>query len=57
MAIVSFEKYMSYRWRESFKPSGYRQIRDVIKTGIDMCGRRMRKGGGWDGPYIRRDAD
>ena len=23
-----------------------RQIRDVITTGIDMCGRRMRKGGG-----------
>ena len=29
-------------------PSGHRQIRDVITTGIDMCGRRMRKGGeGW----------
>ena len=27
-------------------PSGHRQIRDVIITGIDMCGRRMRKGGG-----------
>ena len=27
-------------------PSGHRQIRDVITTGIDMCGRRMRKGGG-----------
>ena len=27
--------------------SGHRQIRDVITTGIDMCGRRMRKGGGW----------
>jgi len=37
-------------------PSGHRQIRDVITTGIDMCGRRMRKGGG-DGPYIRRGAD
>ena len=38
-------------------PSGHRQIRDVITTGIDMCGRRMRKGGGGDGPYIRRAAD
>jgi len=28
-------------------PSGHCQIRDVITTGIDMCGRRMRKGGGW----------
>ena len=30
-------------------PSGHRQIRDVITTGIDMCGRRMWKGGkgGW----------
>ena len=46
--------YMSYRWRESFNTVN-RQIRDVIKTGIDMCGRRMRKGGG--GPYIRRGAD
>ena len=27
-------------------PSGHRQIRDVITAGIDMCGRRMRKGGG-----------
>ena len=27
-------------------PSGHSQIRDVITTGIDMCGRRMRKGGG-----------
>ena len=27
-------------------PSGHRQICDVITTGIDMCGRRMRKGGG-----------
>ena len=26
-------------------PSGHRQIRDVITTGIDMRGRRMRKGG------------
>ena len=26
-------------------PSGHRQIRDVITTGIDMCGRGMRKGG------------
>ena len=41
-------------------PSGHRQIRDVITTGIEMCGRRMRKGGGeggMDGPYIRRGAD
>ena len=29
-------------------PSGHRQIRDVITTGIDMCGRGMRKGGGMD---------
>ena len=30
-------------------PLGQRQIRDVITTGIDMCGRRMRKeGGGMD---------
>ena len=27
-------------------PSGHRQIRDVITTGTDMCGRRTRKGGG-----------
>ena len=27
-------------------PSGHRQIRDVITTGLDMCGPRMRKGGG-----------
>ena len=27
-------------------PSGHRQIRDVITTEIDMCGRTMRKGGG-----------
>ena len=27
-------------------PSGHRHIRDFITTGIDMCGRRMRKGGG-----------
>ena len=47
---------MSYRWRESFKTVN-RQIRDVITTGIDMCGRRMRRGGGRDGPYIRRGAD
>ena len=26
-------------------PSGHSQIRDVITTWIDMCGRRMRKGG------------
>ena len=38
-------------------PSGHRQIRDANTTGIDMCGRRMRKGGGGDGPYIRRGAD
>ena len=37
--------------------SGHRQIRDVITTGIDMCGRRMRKGGGGDGPYLCRGAD
>ena len=49
--------YMSYRWRESFNTVGHRQIRDVITTGIDMCGRRMRKGEGGDGPYIRRGAD
>ena len=30
-------------------PSGHRQIRDVITTGIDMCGRWMRKGGGRGG--------
>jgi hypothetical protein len=36
--------YMSYRWRESFNTVN-RQIRDVITTGIDMCGSRMRKGG------------
>jgi len=40
-----FDMYMSYRWRESFNTIN-RQIRDVITTGIDMCGRRMRKGGG-----------
>ena len=28
-------------------PSGHLQIRDVITTGIDMCGRRMRKGWGY----------
>ena len=49
------DMYMSYRWGESFNTVN-RQIRDVITTGIDMCGRRMRKGGG-DGPYIRRAAD
>jgi len=38
-------------------PSGHRQIRDVITTGIDMCGRRMQKGGEGDGLYIRRGAD
>ena len=27
-------------------PSGHRQIRDVITTGIEMWWRRMRKGGG-----------
>jgi len=48
--------YMSYRWRESFNTVN-RQIRDVITTGIDMCGRRMRKRGGEDDPYIRRGAD
>ena len=37
--------YMSYRWRESFNTVN-RQIRDVITTGIDMCGLGMRKGGG-----------
>ena len=37
--------YMSYRWRESFNTVN-RQIHDVITTGIDMCGRGMRKGGG-----------
>ena len=49
---------MSYRWRESFNTIN-RQICDVITTGTDMCGRRMRKGGGGggDGPYIRRGAD
>ena len=48
---------LSYRWRESFNTVN-RQIRDVITTGIDMCGRRMRKGGGGgDGPHIRRAAD
>jgi len=36
---------MSYRWRESFNTVNC-QIRDVITSGIDMCGRRMRKGGG-----------
>jgi len=40
-----FDMYMSYRWRESFN-TVIRQIRDVITTGIDMCERRMRKGGG-----------
>jgi len=39
--------YMSYRWRESFNTVN-RQIRHVITTGIDMRGRRMRKGGGVD---------
>ena len=29
-------------------PSGHRQIRDVITKGNDVCGRRMRKGGGVD---------
>jgi len=53
--ILHFEMYMSYRWRESFNTHN-RQIRDVITTGIDMRGRRMRKGGG-DRPYIRRGAD
>ena len=42
-----FDMYMSYRWRESFNTVN-RQIRDVITTGIYMCGRRMRKGGGMD---------
>ena len=28
------------------RPSGHRQIRDVITTGIHMCGRRMGKEGG-----------
>jgi len=28
--------------------SGHRQIRDVITTGIDMCGCRMWNGGGVD---------
>ena len=51
-----FDMCMSYGWRESFNTVN-RQIRDVITTGIDMCGRRMRKGGGGDGPYIRRGAD
>ena len=37
--------YISYRWRESFNTVN-RQIRDVITTEINMCGRRMRKGGG-----------
>ena len=45
MYPVSFDMYMSYRRRESFNTVN-RQIRDVITTGIDMCGRRMRKGGG-----------
>jgi hypothetical protein len=27
-------------------PSGHHQIRDVITTGIDVCGHRMQKGGG-----------
>ena len=40
-----FDVYMSYRWLESFNTVN-RQIRYVITTGIDMCGRRMRKGGG-----------
>jgi len=39
--------YMSYRLREPFN-TGNRQIRVVITTGIDMCGRGMRKGGGMD---------
>jgi len=38
------DMYMSYRWRESFNTIN-RQIRDVITTGIDMCGHRMRKEG------------
>jgi hypothetical protein len=37
--------YMSSSWCESFNTVN-RQIRDVITAGIDMCGRRMRKGGG-----------
>jgi len=45
-AVPTFiDMYMSYRWRESFNTVN-RQIRDVITTGIDMCGRGMRKGGG-----------
>ena len=40
-----FDMCMSYRWRESFNTVNC-QIRDVITSGIDMCGRRMRKGGG-----------
>jgi len=43
---------MSYRWRESFNTVN-RQIRDVITMGIDMCGRRMRKGGGGGGWNIQ----
>jgi len=40
--------YMSYHWRESFNTVNH-QIRDIITMGIDMCGRRMRKGvGGMD---------
>ena len=46
--IFCIDMYMSYRWRESFNTVN-RQIRDVITTGIDMCGRRMRKGGGGGG--------
>jgi len=45
LMLVLFDMYMSYRWRESFNTVN-RQIRDVITTGIDMCGRRMREGGG-----------
>jgi len=52
---ILIDLYMSYRWRESFNTVNL-QIRDVITTGIDMCGRRMQKGGG-DGPYIRRGTD
>ena len=52
------DMYMSYRWRENFNTVRSPSDRDVITTGIDMCWRRMRKGGGGgDGPYIRRGAD
>jgi len=55
-AMTVFDMYMSYCWRESFNTVN-RQIHDVITTGIDTCGRRMRKGGeAGDGPYIRRGA-